>query len=393
MDTKRWKEIETLYDSLIDLNSDQRQKVLDQAGAADEALRREVERLIISQEKAAGFMETTAWEVAARDLARQELSAQKAAGALVGKMISRFEIIEILGIGGMAIVYKAADTLLHIVVALKLLPGYVKEPSALQRFLREAQAAYGLNHPNICRVHGIESSAEHRFIIMEFLKGETLKQHMSGRALEVAEVLSIARQIAQGLDAAHAAGVIHRDIKPANVFITSKGEAKILDFGLAKVMPGWRLNPGLARTSDPAALSWDRSAAYRILQGCDRKGAGALQTNRGTAIGTVAYMSPEQASGKNEDVGLRTDLFSLGVVIYEMSTGQLPFNGKTWQAVFDEIRHKEPVSPPILNKRIPEELERIIKKALMKDADRRYQSAKEIVIDLNELSRKLESEK
>jgi serine/threonine protein kinase len=310
-------------------------------------------------------------EVTARDLGCEKSASQQTASALLGETIGRYKITEILGTGGMAVVYKAEDTLLGRPIALKLLRKDTSDVSALERFIREAKAAHTLNHPNICRVYSIERQEEYRFITMEFLEGETLKQHISGRALEVMEILLIARQIAEGLYAAHCAGVIHRDIKSANVFITSKAEAKILDFGLAKLTADWNLSPGLAETSDSAALRWDKSL-----------------TRRGSALGTVAYMSPEQALG--EELGLRTDLFSLGVVIYEMSTGRLPFTGNTPAAVFEEILHKEPLSPKLLNEKIPPELECIINKALTKEILFRYQSAKKMIADFDDLRRKLE---
>jgi eukaryotic-like serine/threonine-protein kinase len=368
---ERWRQVERLYHDALGRGAEGRAAFLSEACAGDEELRREVESLLGYEGRAADFIESPALEVAARSLAAERGAAAVAAGQMVG----RYEIVSPLGAGGMGEVYLATDTRLGRKVALKLLPArFTRDGGRLRRFEQEARAVAALSHPNVCTIHEVfETDDGRRCIVMEHVEGETLRPALSGRRPDVKKALGLAAQVADGLAAAHRAGVIHRDIKPDNLMVTAGGQVKILDFGLAKLVE-----------QQPAAL-FDSGLTAADLLRPDR----GVETVGGVILGTVSYMSPEQAEGRALDQ--RTDIFSLGVVLYEMLTGERPFKGDSAIETLHAIIREEPPRPSLLNPRLPAEAEDILDKALAKDPEQRYYHARDFALDLRRLGRAMES--
>jgi serine/threonine protein kinase len=375
MEPERWRRVEELYHTALRVPADRRAAFLKDECEADEELREEVESLLSCENSAAEFMESPAFDVAAKLIAEDTAGEQTTNLASPNVASSRFRLLEKLGSGGMGVVYKAEDTKLRRTVALKFLPPEVsRDPKALERFQREARAASALNHPNICTVYDVDEYQSRPFIAMEFLEGQTLEGRRGGQPLPVPELLDLSIQISDALAAAHGRGIVHRDIKPANIFITSRGQAKILDFGLAKLQGAESRNRQQDTVGQPPpGRDWDPHLSL---------------TRTGATIGTASYMSPEQIRG--EELDARTDLFSFGLVLYEMAAGQRAFKGEQVRSLQNEILNQTASPVRKLNPKIPSRLEKIINKALEKNRAARYQSAAEILTDLQILKEEIE---
>jgi serine/threonine protein kinase/tetratricopeptide (TPR) repeat protein len=360
MERERWAQLDELYHAALELDPARRADFLHVRCNSDESLRGAVASLLEVPVSVDSVLDHPAFEVAARLLAGE--AAAQNGNSLIGSTVANFKIVDKLGAGGMGVVYKALDLKLRREVALKFLPEMLAlDPVALDRFRREARAASALNHPNICTIHDIGEHEGMQFIVMELMEGVSLKQRLATDQLRVPDVLALASDIASGLAAAHAKGIIHRDIKPANIFVTSDGRAKILDFGLAKVLPAQAKAAAAESTADLSL------------------------TLPGAAVGTLAYMSPEQARG--EELDARTDLFSFGAMLYEMTTGVRAFRGKSLAEIHGAILNLEPRPATQLNHDVPAQLQQIISKALEKEAALRYQSAAEMRADMQRLQR------
>jgi serine/threonine protein kinase/Flp pilus assembly protein TadD len=385
MDSERWQRLQTLFHSAYELEEPERSHFLDDACAGDEVLLGQVVLLLSHQEDAKSFIELPALEVAGASLAKHALESGEALD-LAGATVAHYQVLERLGAGGMGVVYKARDTRLGRFVGLKFLPRVEPlwpangvsdnelEDSQAKRFVREAQAASALDHPNICTIYEVGQYKRAPFIAMQFLEGRPLHEEIDGKPSSIAKILQVGVQVADALSAAHKAGIVHGDIKPANIFaLADRPEVKILDFGLASVLPAPRAAVGAIVQLQPDA------ASHGVFWDADFEHIPAVE-------GTVAYMSPEQVRG--EGIDARSDVFSLGVTLYEMATGSVPFAGKSSETVFDAILHETPPAISTLNPQIPRTLERVIGKAIHKDRDSRYQSAAELRDDLLRLQSK-----
>ena len=382
---ERWRRTKELYHSALKVEADRRAVFLMAACRDDDELRREVESLLSYEKSAADFIEQPAFELAARLMAKDANLQEPPGVEMTGVVLPRFRVLEKIGRGGMGVVYKAEDTRLERTVALKFLPPELaRDPQALGRFQREAKAASALNHPGICTVYDVDEYQGQPFIAMELLEGQTLEELCAGQPLPIQGLLDLAAQVLDALDAAHRKGIIHRDIKPANIFRTHQGQAKILDFGLAKVahaetaedMPSPNIGTG-ARLEDRTPTDPVHSTQDYSL------------SRPGIAMGTAGYMSPEQIRGEKLDG--RTDLFSFGLVLYEAATGRRAFTGSTKALLQSAILEQHPVSPRKLNPKLPVRLERVITRALQKDRNMRYQTAAQMSVDLEGLKDKQRS--
>src|SRR3989442_3188368 len=355
MTPERWQQLKQIFQSALERNPAERSAFLNQACADDPALRSQVESLIASHDQAGDSIEAMAAEAAT------EMLDDDQAVSIVGKQISHYQVGSRIGRGGMGEVFLAHDTSLGRKVALKLLRSdFTRNEERLRRFRQEARAASALNHPNILTIHEIGQDDSLHFMATEYVEGETLREHITRARMTLGQALDVAVQVASALAAAHQAGIVHRDIKPENIMVRQDGIVKVLDFGIAKL--GQVMSPTI-----------DTQATTKLM----------VQTEAGRVMGTVAYMSPEQARG--EEIDARSDLFSFGVVLYEMATGQPAFKGNTAAVIFDAILNKAPISPVLLNSELPNELEQIINMALQKDRQLRYLSAEAMPRDLRSL--------